>query len=132
MKRTEIRELLFKLLYEIEIQKDTSDEHILLFLNDNDIKDPEVTEYIQNSIKIIEENKNTIEEYISKNLKKDWSLERISKVNLALLKLAIFEIKYTDTPFKVVINEVVNLAKKYSDDAGPAFINGLLAKVVEE
>ena len=69
---------------------------------------------------------------ISENLKKDWKLERISKINLVLLKLAIYEILYTETPFKVVINEVVELAKKYGDDTSPNFINGILASIVKE
>ena len=74
----------------------------------------------------------SIIELIKKNLKQDWKIERISKVTLAILKLAIYEILYTETPFKVVINEVVELAKKYGDDASPNFINGILASIVKE
>ena len=69
---------------------------------------------------------------ISKNLKKDWKLERISKTNIAILKLAIYEIKYADTPFKVAINEAVELAKKYGEDSSSAFVNGILASIVKE
>ena len=85
----------------------------------------EIVEGIENNIK-------DIENKISENLKKDWKIERISKINLVLLKLAIYEILYTQTPFKVVINEVVELAKKYGDDTSPNFINGILASIVKE
>ena len=67
---------------------------------------------------------------ISKNLKRDWTIDRISKVNLAILKIAIYEIKFNELPFKVVINEAVELAKKYGDEAAPLFVNGVLASIV--
>lgn len=132
MKRSEAREMLFKALYEIEVQKDITDEHMTLFFENNDITDNATISYIKTSVNEINEKSEELEENISKNLKKDWTLERISKINIALLKLAIYEIKYTDTPFKVVINEVVDLAKKYSEETAPAFINGVLASVVAE
>ena len=55
----------------------------------------------------------------------------ISKVNLAILKIAIWEIKFQELPFKVAINEAVELAKKYGDDSAPSFVNGVLASVVK-
>ena len=79
----------------------------------------------------LEDNKDIINELISKNLKQDWSIERISKVNLSILKIAIYEIKYMKIPFKVAINEAVELAKKYGDEASPNFVNGILASVVK-
>ena len=69
-------------------------------------------------------------ELIEKNLKAEWKIERISKIDLAILKLAIYEIKYKDIPFKVVINEAVELAKKYGEDTSKNFVNGILASVV--
>ena len=132
MKRTETREMLFKALYEIEIQKDVSEEHTDLFLENNEITDNEAISYIKKAIKEITERKDELEELISKNLKKDWTLDRISKTNIALLKLAIYEIKYAEVPFKVAINEAVELAKKYGDDNTPAFVNGILASVVKK
>ena len=105
---------------------------INLFLENNEIIDNATISYIKTAVNTINEKGTELEEVIAKNLKKDWTLERISKINIALLKLAIYEIKYTDTPFKVVINEVVDLAKKYSEETAPAFINGVLASVVAE
>ena len=132
MKRTETREMLFKALYEIEIQKDVSEEHTDLFLENNEITDNDAISYIKKAIKEITERKDELEELISKNLKKDWTLDRISKTNIALLKLAIYEIKYAEVPFKVAINEAVDLAKKYSEETSSAFINGVLASIVAE
>lgn len=132
MKRSEAREMLFKALYEVEFQKDATEEHIILFLENNEITDKETIEYIKKSVNDINSKKEELENDISKNLKKDWTIERISKINVALLKLAIYEIKYAEIPFKVVINEVVDLAKKYSEETAPAFINGVLASIVAE
>ena len=69
---------------------------------------------------------------ISINLKNNWTLNRISKINLSLLKLAIYEMLYKNLPYKIAINEVIELAKKYADDSSPIFINGVLASVVKE
>ncbi len=80
----------------------------------------------------IQENKDEIVGQIETNLKSDWKLERISKIDLAILKLAIYELKYTEIPFKVVINEAVELAKKYGEDSSKNFVNGVLASVVKE
>ncbi len=132
MNRSQIRELAFKLLYQIEIQKEISDEDMLLFFENNNISSEEAKSYIKDVVKGTSTNSQEILELISNNLKKDWNLERITKVNLALLKLAIYEIKYKDIPFKVAINEAVELAKKYGEETSPVFINGILASIVKE
>ena len=132
MNRSQIRELAFKLLYQIEIQKEISDEDMELFFENNNITSEEAKNYIKDVVKGTSTNSQEILELISNNLKKDWNLERITKVNLALLKLAIYEIKYKDIPFKVAINEAVELAKKYGEETSPVFINGILASIVKE
>ena len=131
MNRSQTRELAFKLLYQIEIQKEINDEDISLFFENNEIKSKEAKEYIEDIIKGTEKESNAIMKEIEKNLKQDWEIDRISKINLALLKLAIYEIKYKELPFKVVINEVVELAKKYGEETSKTFINGILASVVK-
>ena len=88
--------------------------------------------YIADAIFGIEKNKEEIIHQIEKNLKADWKLQRISKIDLAILKLAIYELKYTEIPFKVAINEAVELAKKYGEDSSKNFVNGVLASVVKE
>ena len=133
MNRSAIRELAFRLIYSREIQKEENiDEQIELFLEGNEIKDKNAIEYINDVVKGIESNKEEILSLIEKNLKSDWKLERISKVDLSLLKLAIYEIKYKDLAFKIVINEVVELAKKYGEDQSKNFVNGILASVIKE
>ena len=132
MNRSLAREETFKLLYSLEIQKENLKEQTDIYLENAEISDEKTKEYINNIVEGIEKNIVTIETKISENLKKDWKIERISKINLVLLKLAIYEILYTEIPFKVVINEVVELAKKYGDDVSPNFINGILASIVKE
>ena len=73
-----------------------------------------------------------IKSLIEKNLKADWTIERISKIDLSLLKLAIYEIKYKEIPYKVAINECLELAKKYGEETSRNFINGILASIVKE
>lgn len=132
MKRSAAREEAFKLLYSLEIQKDNLEEQIDLYFETEGNFDEETKQYIKETILGIEENINNIENKISENLKKDWKLDRISKVNLVLLKLAIYEILYTEVPYKVAINEVIELSKKYGDETSSNFINGILASVVKE
>ncbi len=133
MNRSRIREEAFKLIYSLEIQKkENIEEQLELYLEDNNLTDENVVEYINDAVFGIEKNKEEIEEEISKNLKSDWKLERISKIDLSILKLAIYEIKYKELPFKVVINEAVELAKKYGEDTSQKFVNGILASVVKE
>ena len=136
MTRTQTRQLAFELLYSLEIQKISKPEEkeqIALFLKEQEVNEEEqVKNYIVNTVKGIEENKTEILNYISKNLKEKWDISRISKINLALLKLAIYEIIYSKVPYKVVVNEVVELAKKYGDENSPSFINGILANIIKQ
>ena len=69
---------------------------------------------------------------ISKNLKSEWNIDRISKINMSILKIAIYEIVYKKLPYKISINEAVELAKKYGEDTSASFINGVLASVVKD
>ncbi len=133
MNRTAMREQAFKLIYSLEIQRQKKlNEAIKLYLEANEITDKNAIKYIKDAIYGIEKNKKEITSQIEKNLKTDWKIERISKIDLSILKLAIYEIKYTEIPFKVVINEAVELAKKYGEETSKNFVNGILAVVVKE
>ena len=132
MQRSAMRELAFKLEYGIEIQKEVDEDCLEVFFESNDIVEEEVQDYLKEIKEGIEAHKEEINELINHNLKQNWSLNRISKINLSLIKIAIFEMLYLDLPYKVAINEVVELAKKYADDQAPIFINGILASVVKE
>lgn len=133
MNRTTIREKAFKLIYSLEIQKyEDLQEQINLYFESENIENLEAKEYIEDAVLGIEKNKEKIVSLVEKNLKSDWKIERISKIDLAILKLAIYEIKYKDIPFKVVINEAVELSKKYGEDTSKNFVNGILASIVNE
>ena len=133
MNRSEMREQDFKIMYSLEIQKNENlEEQLELYIESNEIKDESAIEYIKDAVLGIEENKKEILGNIEKNLKKDWKIERISKIDLVILKLAIYEITYKEIPYKVVINEAVELAKKYGEDNSKNFVNGILASIVKE
>lgn len=135
MTRSETRDLAFELLYSLEIQKvepTECEEQIALFLEAKEIQDNAVKKYMKDAVIGIQKNEKEILETISKNLKEKWEIGRISKINLALLKLATYEIVYAKLPYKVVINEAVELAKKYGDEASPSFVNGILANIVKQ
>lgn len=133
MNRSTIRELTFRLIYSIEIQKSTNiEEQIDLYIESNNIEDKNAKEYIRDVVLGIETNIEDITKLIEKHLKSDWKIDRISKIDLSLLKLAIYEIKYKEIPYKVAINEAIKLAKKYGEDNSKNFVNGILASVVKE
>ena len=132
MQRSAMRELAFKLVYELEVQKEPEEEQFEIFVENNEIMDEKVIDYLKDIKEGINQNKDEINSLITNNLKDNWSLNRISKINLSLIKLAIYEMVYKELPYKVAINEVVELAKKYADESAPVFINGILASVVKE
>ncbi len=133
MNRTAIREKAFRLIYSLEIQKyESLEEQINVYFESENIENIEAKTYIEDAVLGIEKNKEEIIGLIEKNLKSDWKIERISKIDLSILKLAIYEIKHKDIPFKVVINEAVELAKKYGEDSSKNFVNGILASIVNK
>lgn len=133
MKRSAIRELAFRLIYSLEIQKpEDLEEQIELYLECEEVEDDEAKEYIKDAVLGIKEHINEIQGLIEKNLKADWKIDRISKIDLSLLKLAIYEIKYKKIPYKVAINECLELSKKYGEESSKNFVNGILASVVKE
>lgn len=131
MEKSAKRELTFKILYSLQIKKEVNEEEIQLFLEDNNLKEREKKE-IKEDIANINSNLIEIQNKISANLKDNWTIDRISKIDNALLTLAIYEILFKKIPFKVAINEVVELAKKYGGDASSSFVNGVLANIVKE
>ena len=132
LSRSAMRELVFKYIYGNEIQGEDSEDNLQLFIDSNEIEDEEAINYLRTISNGINEHKDEIDELIKSNLKQNWSLNRISKINLSLIKIAIFEMLYMNLPYKVAINEVIELAKTYADDSAPVFINGILASIVKE
>ena len=128
--RSEARVEAFKLIFQAQV----NDEDPQFFIEHMLEEHPESAaniNYIKTAVLgVIEKNEELIED-IRKNLTKGWSVERISKVSLAVLKLAIFEIKYIeDVPQKVAINEAVEIEKKFDDPDNSAFVNGVLGGFV--
>lgn len=132
MSRKNARENAFKCIYEYEFNKEKEIGKILeLCYEENNCSDLE-KEYIEEVTKGLVENIDDIDKVILKNLK-NWSFERIAKIDLAILRLAIYEMNYIDNiPLKVSANEAVELAKTYGNTDSKSFVNGLLAKVIEE
>ena len=132
MKRSQIRELAFRLIYSSEVQRVMEDEQIMLFLQENKIESEQEENYIKTIYNGIKDNKEEILSLISKKKKKKWTMDRISKIDLAILQVAVFELLYLNLPYKVAINEAVELAKAYGEDSSKAFVNGILASIVKE
>lgn len=94
-----------------------------------DLKDVDI-DYVKRIIKGIEENKEEIDEKIKGNLK-NWKIERLSKVDLSILRLCTYELKFEeDIPNRVSVNEAIELGKKYSGEKSATFINGVLGKMI--
>lgn len=132
MTRKQARESVFKLVFEIPFfGEDRYTERLDAFFNQlDDTQSPENIKYIYDVVNHCFENLDNIDKSISDNLK-NWKLERLSKVDLSILRVAVTEILYIDSiPDKVSVNEAVNIAKTYGDDNSPSFINGVLSGVV--
>ncbi|PTJ75780.1 transcription antitermination factor NusB, partial [Mammaliicoccus sciuri] len=123
MKRTELREIVFKSLYQLENNKtDLTVEEAIQYLVE-DFKGEQYL-YVKNFVKEVVEKKDELDEIVSPHLK-NWTLDRLLKTDRIILRMATYELKYTDTPEKVIFNEAVEIAKVYSDDDHYKFINGV-------
>ena len=133
MNRSAMREEAFKMIYSMQIQKvENKEEQIELYIESNNINKKEAQEFIKDVAFGIEKHQENIDNQIKQNLKENWRIERISKIDLSILRLAIYEIEYKEIPYKVAINEAVELAKKYGEDTSKNFVNGILASIVKE
>ena len=126
------RESAFRLLYSMEIQKDNSKEQTDLYIDNNEIKDEKMKEFILDIVNGVRENEEEIIKNISVHLTQKWNINRISKIDLVILKIAIYEILYKKLAYKIAINEAVELAKRYGEDSSSNFVNGVLASIIKE
>lgn len=129
MNRKRSREIAMELLFGMTLSKNTLEETIQTFIEDYEMNLNTIDlVYIKEILSKVEENKESIDKKIEESLT-NWKLDRISKVNLSILRLAIGEMLYVeDVPEKVAINEAIELTKKYSDDKSVSFVNGVLDK----
>lgn len=124
--RSELREIIMKVMYQVYILESTKTKY-------------DVKELIKEQLEVENDFVNDMVNGIIKNQKEisclankylvDWNIERLSKVDKAILSLGIYELKYTETPSVVAINEAVELSKKYSDEKVTKMINATLDKI---
>lgn len=131
MSRKKSREKAMEILFSMSLTKDTAEEAVENFVEnyEEDTKNLDL-EYIKNILNGVEKNKADIDTLIESNLK-NWKLNRISKVNLAILEMAVYEMKHVeDVPERVALNEALELCKIYSDEKSVSFINAVLDKIL--
>lgn len=120
-----------KLLFQFEFQHEQKQEQITSVKEEQNCTDADM-EYINDVVNGVNNNIQDLDKKIEKHAK-GWSISRISKVDLAILRLGIYEIEFRgDIPYSVSVNEAVELAKKYSSKESGAFINGILASIANE
>ena len=132
MKRQKSREKAMELLFSMELSKNSYEETVENFIEDYEMDLNTIdVEYIKNVVKVVTDNIEAIDEKIIQSLV-NWKLDRVSKVNLTILRLAVGEMMFIeDVPGSVAINEAVELTKKYSDEKSCSFVNGVLDKVLK-
>lgn len=127
MTRREARELIMKMSFEKAFHEDKTPEGLLTY-HLVDVKG-KVKEFVQDEFRGICEHEAELDAIITAH-SDNWSITRIAKVDLMLLRMAVYELKYgQDVPAKVAINEAIEIAKVYSTDKSPKFINGVLGKI---
>ena len=124
MKRQKSRETAMELLFSMELSKNSVEETIEMFIEDEENKVKSVDmNYIKKVVTSVSGNIDKIDEIIEQSIE-NWKKDRVSKVNLTILRLAIGEILFMeDVPGRVAINEAIELTKKYSDEKSKSFIN---------
>ena len=128
LNRSELREKCMIILYQNDIMKSNKIESdINDIIKDNLEID---NEFVKDIVYGVITHQNELDELANTHMK-DWSIDRLDKTGATILRMGIYEIKYTDTPALVVINEAIELAKKYSDDAVRKIINAVLDKIKE-
>lgn len=132
MSRRSARKNAFFLLFQMDFSEAAEYEQVkeLFFAEKEEPVEEEEKAFILSEVEGVHENMEKIDEMIAASAK-GWDPERMNKVDLAILRLAIFEMKFAETPVGVAINEAVELAKKFSSDEAPAFINGVLGKAAK-
>lgn len=130
MSRRELREQIFKFIFRVEFndREEMSEQERLFFDDDELAANEKDIEYISQKSEKILEKLDEIDELINTHAK-GWTTQRMGKVDLTILRLAVYEIVFDeDIPTGVAINEAVELAKKFGQDESSSFVNGVLAK----
>ena len=127
--RSELREIIMKVIYQVNLLSEANLDYNV----DELIKEQlEIqNDFVTDSVNGIIEHKEHIYELANKYLT-DWTMDRLNKVDQAIISLGIYELLYTEVPSVVAINEAIELSKKYSDEAVTKMINGVLDKIYHE
>ena len=133
MKRRELRERIFEILVRVEFMNEKEmEEQMELFFEDLAEAKPADVDYIKNKYLAVREKMPMIDIMIDEK-SKGWKTSRMGKVELTILRLAVYEMLFDeDVPATVAINEAVEIAKLYGSEEAPRFINGVLGKMVRE
>ncbi len=127
--RSELREKIMTILYQDEMYKKSKyDYKIEDVIKENTTITSDFVETIVNGVL---EHRNELDELANKYLT-DWTIDRLDNLGATILRMSLYEITYTDTPPVVVINEAIELAKKYSDENVRKMINAVLDKIINE
>ncbi len=127
--RTKLREIIMTIIYQISLYRENGLEHdVDTVIKENlEIENEFVKEAVYGIVTHLDELNLLANKYL-----KNWTIDRLDNTGAAILKIALYEIKYTDTPPVVAINEAVELAKKYSDDNVRKMINAVLDRIINE
>lgn len=132
MSRRSARKNAFFLLFQMDFSEAAEFEQVkeIFFAEKEEPVEEGDKVFILSEVEGVHEHMEEIDGLIEQSAK-GWDLSRMNKVDLAILRLAIYEMKFGETPVGVAINEAVELAKKFSSDEAPAFINGVLGKAAQ-
>ena len=135
MSMSDNRKTAFEIVYSLESQNTKYEDYkeiVDMLLEEKEVHGKATTKYIKDVVYGTKRHGKQIKKQIEECLSEKWTYDRISKVNIAILEVAIFEMLFLKTPYKVARNEAVELAKSYADTKAPSFINGVLASIVKK
>ena len=127
--RSELREIVMRVLYQVNLLNEAKVEYDVSDLIKEQLEIE--NEFVNESVNGVIKHHDEIVKYANKYLK-DWTMNRLNKVDQAILSLGIYELLYTETPSVVAINEAIELSKKYSDESVKKMINGVLDKIYHD
>ena len=134
--RRDLRERAFQALFNLEFCGEYLQAAEFAYTYDKTVEEDEeiqVPVFLLNLVKGVCDLQSELDQQIEAHLKLGWSLERLTLTDKALLRLGLYEVKYfEETPGRVAVNEIIEIAKKYSDETSAKFVNGLLSQFVTE
>jgi transcription antitermination protein NusB len=129
-RRTKARERALQALYQIDVAAQGIDDALGRFWKSFEPVEREVMTLAEGLVRGVAEHRRAIDETIER-ISTNWRLDRMPKVDRNVLRLAVYELLQTDVPVKVVINEAIELGKKYGSESSGAFVNGVLDKIAQ-